>query len=381
MTEPRDSITIISVGYGSWDYLRFLAFTAEKLAESGWKEWLLIDNSPGEAQADLLRSLPRARVLPRALALPCYEKAVKYEHGYGQDYACSVNALYRSVETEYTLLLDPDVAFVRKGWDRVLVEEMEVNGFDAVGGPYNPYRWRKYQGLPSVAFLFVRTQLLKQHDFDFGSYSNNPLSRWFEYLMSHWYGYYTGRGWSKLRRSLVEGRSGHGDSNDLLGRGAEYLVGHRDRCYTERAWRKLVEGRSQDAGWRLPRLFKSAGAKTLAFDMPLEGNIDEAAAGTLVVGKRGARGYIRPGPGILRPEDKAEHIYDEFWHRGEPFATHHLASTQSQSGGGKGWLSDKTRLWSSRIMEYAGLSYKELDGYLVPEATAPGETSGEGGRS
>ena len=64
-----------------WDYLRFLAFTAEKLADSGWKEWLLIDNSPGEAEADLLRSLPRARVLPRELALPCYEKAVKYEHG------------------------------------------------------------------------------------------------------------------------------------------------------------------------------------------------------------------------------------------------------------------------------------------------------------
>ena len=121
MTEPRDSITIISVGYGSWDYLRFLAFTAEKLAESGWKEWLLIDNSPGEAQADLLRSLPRARVLPRALALPCYEKAVKYEHGYGQDYACSVNALYRSVETEYTLLLDPDEPRARAG--RLLVSK------------------------------------------------------------------------------------------------------------------------------------------------------------------------------------------------------------------------------------------------------------------
>ena len=373
--EPNESITIICVSYKSWDYLRFLAFTAEKLADSGWKEWLFIDNSPGEAQAGLLRLLPKARVLPKELALPCYEKAVKYEHGYGQDYACSVNALYQSVETEYTLLLDPDVALVRKGWDRVLVEEIEVNGFDVVGGPYNPYRWRKYQGLPSVAFLFARTRLLKENNFDFGSYSNNPLSRWFEYLTAHWYGYYTGRVWSKLRRSQSAG------SNAILSRGAEYLVRHRDQCYTERAWRSLVEGRSQDAGWRLPHLFKSTGAKTLAFDMPLEGNIDEKSAGSLVVGKRGARGYIRPGPGIFRTEDKAEHIYDEFWHRGEPFGSHHLGSAGLQKAGGKGWRSDKTRLWCSRIMEYTGLSYEELDGYLVPEAMVREESSGEGRRS
>ena len=330
MSDPRDTVTLITVGYRSWDYLRFFAFTASRLADRGWKEWLLIDNTPEEAEAKLLAKLPGAWVLPRSLSDDCLRRSRHFRFGHGQDHACSVNALYRQVTTEYTLLVDPDVALLRGSWDRVLVDEMERGGYDAVGAPYNPYKWQKYRGYPTVIFLFVRTRLLQDSAFDFRSYSGNPVADRFEYSL------------------------------------------HRYQRVLNRYVPELVRGSSRDAGWRLPRLFRSRRASTLSFGVPFIRDVDEHFPGRLQRVKP-KDSFQRPGPGLFQASDLVAGDYDEFWHQGALFATHH-----GGSGGAAGWASEKSRIWSSRVLDYLSVDRARFDEYLADD-TAQRETGSMAG--
>jgi hypothetical protein len=325
MSDPRDTVTLITVGYRSWDYLRFLAFTGSRVAESGWKEWLLIDNTLEEAEAEMLARLPGARVLPKGSAADCLRRSRHSPGGHSQDYACSVNALYQQVTTEYTLLVDPDIALLRGSWDRVLVDEIERNGYDAIGGPYNPYKWQKYAGYPSVIFLFIRTKLLQDTGFDFRSYFGNPIADRFQYFL------------------------------------------HRYQRILNRYVPEVVRGRSRDTGWQLPRLFRSRRAATLSFGVPFIRDVDEHFPGRLQRVKP-KHFFQRPGSGLFQAEDLVAGVYDEFWHQDALFATHH-----GGSGGAGGWASEKSRIWSSKVLDYLNVERSEFDDYL-PGAPAPGET-------
>ena len=318
---PNESLSLLTVSYYSWDYIRFLSFTAENLAESGWKEWLIIDNTPNEAQAELLSRLPRVRLLPKGLTEPCLSKAPRYQDGHSQDYACAVNQLYKHVETEYALLIDPDVAILRRSWDKILIDEMESTGYDAIGAPYHPYKWQKYAGYPCVIFLFMRAKLLQDSDFDFCSYSRNPISRRFEYFL------------------------------------------HRYQYLINRFYPQIVRGSSQDVGWRLPHLFRANHSRTTTFDIPFIKDIDYYYEGPLQKVKP-KDVFTRPGDGLFSSEDIFGSDYEEFWHQSALFATHHGAASQDIKSGKTGWESDKTQLWFSRIMDYTGLSTDNFVEYL-----------------
>jgi hypothetical protein len=325
MSDPRDTVTLITVGYHSWNYLRFLAFTASRLADSGWKEWLLIDNTPEETEAELLSSLPGARVFPQSLADDGLRSSRRFPQGHLQGYATSVNALYREVTTEYTLLVDPDIALLRGSWDRVLVDEMERNGYDAVGAPYNPYKWQKYTGYPSVIFLLVRTRLLQDSGFDFRSYSGNAVTDRVEYLM------------------------------------------YRNQGFINRWLPELVRGRSRDAGWRLPHLFRSRRATTLSFGVPFIRDVEEHFPGRLRRVKP-RNPFERPGKGLFQAKDMVAGDYDEFWHKGALFATHHGGSWDVA-----GWASEKSHIWSTKVLDYLDAKRPEFDEYLA-DTTALRET-------
>ena len=341
MSDPRESITLLTVNYYSWNYIRFLSFTAEKLAERGWKEWLMMDNSPDEAQANLLRKLPTVRVLPAELARPCIAKAPYYKNGlYKNDYSCAVNELYKRVTTEYTLLIDPDVALLQKGWDSILMEEMESNGYDAIGGPYHPRKWRQYAGYPCVIFLFIRTRLLQESNFDFCAYSNNPVSsRWEVFL-------------------------------------------HKRQSLINRFYPPLIRGSSQDAGWRLPQLFRNYHSKTETFDVPFISDVDNHFPGPLARVKP-KETFSRPSRGLFEEDDIYDTEYEEFWHRGNLFATHRGRSSprdaelgQYLSAGGR-WAPGQPQFWFSKVMEYTGLDIEELDSYMQEEP-ATREAGGDG---
>ncbi len=225
--------------------------------------------------------------------------------------------MYREVTTEYTLLVDPDVALLRGSWDRVLVDEMERHGYDAVGAPYNPYKWQKYAGDPSVIFLFIRTKLLQETGFDFRSYSGNPITDRFEYLL------------------------------------------HRKQGRINRWLPELVRGRSRDAGWRLPHLFRSRRAATLSFGVPFIRDVAEHFPGRLRRVKP-RDPFQRPKNGLFQANDMVAGDYDEFWHAGALFATHH-----GGSGGAAGWASEKSRIWSSKVLDYLNAGRAEFDEYLA----------------
>lgn len=343
-TEPQEALTLLSVGYYSWNYMRFLAFTASRLAESGWKEWLIMDNTPGEAEAALLRTLPGARVLPQALAEPSVRKAPYYKSGlWKNDYSCAVNVLYKEVKTKYTLLIDPDVALLRRGWDRALVDEMERQGYDAIGAPYHPRKWRNYTGYPCVIFLLIRTELLQESNLDFCAYSNNPLSSRWDLLLQKRYPYFLNR-------------------------------------FTWRLTAPMVQGTSQDAGWRLPHLFRARHAKTKTFDIPFIRDVDYNFPGSLQRVKP-TNIFRRPDRGLFESADFFDTEYEEFWHAGALLATHRGRSSprdaevfQHLARQGR-WAPGKAELWFTKVLEYTGLSVEEFGDYAATAAMPSGTSS------
>lgn len=318
MNSPSEDLTLVTVNYHSWPYLKLLALTAERLCDDGWAEWLLLDNTEGEEQRDLLEALPGSRVLNQERRVKWLSEAPQLPGGHTQDHASALNALYREVDTKWTLITDPDVAFLAEGWDEQLLRYAEKSGLDAIGAPYHPRKWQKFRGYPCVIFLLVRTELLRENDFDFRSYSLNPLSRLWEWGLHH--------------------------------------VQHKVKLL----FPEILQGFSQDTGWRLQRLFEGPEVETETFDIPFIRDPETYYHGAL---KR-----IQPNTIYERPHDQlfgeADLIgteFEEFWWNDQLFATHHVASVH---GPNSGWTSEKSQAWAQSIFDYLDLEPETHERYL-----------------
>lgn len=85
-----------------------------------------------------------------------------YRHG------VVLNELISYMNNEYGMFLDQDVAFLMKGWDTIMINELNKDKVQAVGVEHS--NKQKYLNFPCIVMSMFRNQLIKDLQVDFRPY-------------------------------------------------------------------------------------------------------------------------------------------------------------------------------------------------------------------
>lgn len=153
------SITVLTVSWNSAEFLQGLI--KNLLAKAGSPDslhFLVIDNSNGlETELLNLKSITDSlKIMPHDVGdlknLSAHASALNYG--------------FNHVDTDFILVIDPDVHVFKKGWDTFLIEEIRKKQLDTIGTAYPPWWLGTYHNFPSPIFCFSKTSSLQKIDAD-----------------------------------------------------------------------------------------------------------------------------------------------------------------------------------------------------------------------
>ncbi len=150
----KKDITILSVSFNSSIHLKRLIDNF--LLKSSHKEnikFLIIDNTGGKDKS-----------LSILLNNPCQIRILKIKNRFKQRSLSHASALdfgLGHVDTQYTLIVDPDIHIFYKNWDEFCLEKMRGNYPTVLGAPYPQWKLGKVHDYPSVVFMFFKTNLVQ----------------------------------------------------------------------------------------------------------------------------------------------------------------------------------------------------------------------------
>ena len=148
-------ITIISVSYNSGEHLgRLFDNLNVKAKHKKNLKYLVVDNTNGQDQQ--LKNF-----FPDNLDLTIIQN-----NGEGIQrsisHASGLDAGLKVSDTEYTLIIDPDVHVFRSNWDSLCMDFLNEREKRIVGAPYPNWKLGKVHDYPSVVFMFFRTLEIKK---------------------------------------------------------------------------------------------------------------------------------------------------------------------------------------------------------------------------
>jgi len=147
-------ITIITVNWYSSEYLAELfANLAQKAASPDNLKVLIIDNTNGK---DTTINRLKTPLMHSIIPFESRDMKSSLAHAAALDYAMNF------IETDYTLVIDPDVYVFKKDWDKFCINELNASDAAAAGAPYPGWKLGKYHDFPSPVFCFFRTKMLKK---------------------------------------------------------------------------------------------------------------------------------------------------------------------------------------------------------------------------
>lgn len=210
-------ITVASVSWRSSAFLYDLFINLLALAEQPETICFLVADNTGGTD-DKLRALgvPGLTIVP----VDTSGEHMSVAHAIG------LNALMTHLETPYALIVDPDVAMFRAGWDSVLQVMLDSHDTVAAGAPYPGWKLGKYHDFPSPPLAFWQTDKLLSLVPDWRPYARSV----------------GGRSADLVRRQLLQA-SKFLDRNVLRLPPRRYLIGHRVE--------QLVGIASKDTGWEI----------------------------------------------------------------------------------------------------------------------------------
>ena len=152
--ESDRNISVILINWFSGEFLSELVPNLRKRAfDPSQLHFIVVDNTGGkDPEMDRLRKTLDIDEL--------ITNTPPYSNG-SEAHACGIEAGFTSVNSPYTLILDPDVHVFQTDWDSCLVQALEDNNAAAIGAPYPAWKLGKYHNFPSPIFCFARTQALR----------------------------------------------------------------------------------------------------------------------------------------------------------------------------------------------------------------------------
>jgi hypothetical protein len=144
-------ITIVSVSWWSTAYLEPLLSNLRAKARDAARLRVIVVDNTGGSDPDLAR-LADVDLVP----FTANERNGSRAHGRALDFAMP------RIETEYALVIDPDVHVFYSGWDALCISALEQRRALAIGAPYPAWKIGKYHDFPSPPFCFFRTEGLRR---------------------------------------------------------------------------------------------------------------------------------------------------------------------------------------------------------------------------
>ncbi len=160
---PDQSLTVLSVKYGSSQLLKRNAALVRRLNPSAAYTWIAVNNDlePGFAADASFRVIPGAT------------RRLRGDRG-SYHHAAGLMLGLAEVRTRFVLLLDHDFFVVRPGWIADLLEHMQVRRLGFFGSVWHG-RW-SYQprDFPSVHFLLIDLEQVPVAELDFTPGMDEP---------------------------------------------------------------------------------------------------------------------------------------------------------------------------------------------------------------
>jgi hypothetical protein len=151
----KSDITILTVSWFSADLiLSVIACLTEKAETPSNLNFLIIDNSNGR---DLeLNNLNFKGV--QWEIIPNNPDPLKslYAHASGLNLGISL------IETEYVMIIDPDIHFFKQNWDTFFKQELNTHNLDFAGTAYPSWWLGTYHNFPSPICLFAKRDALQK---------------------------------------------------------------------------------------------------------------------------------------------------------------------------------------------------------------------------
>jgi hypothetical protein len=227
-------ITIVTVNWHSAGWIRRLLDNLLRKASGRNSLRALVLDNTGGGDPDL--------AAVEAVGIPCTNRPVDCRGLTGsRAHARALNEATELVQTEFVLIVDPDVHVFAAGWDSFCIEALSAQNVAAIGAPYPRWKVGKYHDFPSPVFCFFRQDLTSQLPMDWRPYNDCP---------------WCNAGVFALRQI---GRLG-----GLLNR-RMYERSAAARAYANSAER-LLGTFSQDTGWRIAQAARQRKLVSVIFD-------------------------------------------------------------------------------------------------------------------
>ncbi len=116
-------------------------------------KFLIIDNTDGKDRFlyNVFKNFRQIRILKNKNRF----KQRSLSHASGLDFGL------RHVDTDFTLIVDPDIHIFYKDWDEFCLKKMQGNRPTVIGAPYPQWKLGKVHDYPSVIFMFFQTSLIQ----------------------------------------------------------------------------------------------------------------------------------------------------------------------------------------------------------------------------
>ena len=159
-------ITVCSVNWYSYDLLFKLFNNLNSKSHFPEKiKYLVIDNTNGKDD-----NLAWLYTLPLPIKIIHYnpqEKHGSFAHAAALNYALSI------IDTEFTLITDPDVYIFKENWDQYMVQLIDRKKLYAIGTTFPEWQLGKFHNFPNAVFCLFKTEQFRKINATWSPYSKN----------------------------------------------------------------------------------------------------------------------------------------------------------------------------------------------------------------
>lgn len=173
--KAKPSLTVFTVSWFSTEFIESLFLNLNDKAKFPERiEYWIIDNTKGEDQSI-------SRLTQIGLPVKIYPNDTKGETG-SFAHASGLNFALSVLQTEFSLVIDPDVYVFKDNWDCFCIDEMNNKNYSAIGLTFPQWQLGKYHNFPNSVFCLFRTKDFKRLNADWTPYSKNPLVTFYNFV-------------------------------------------------------------------------------------------------------------------------------------------------------------------------------------------------------
>ncbi len=165
-------ITVVTVNWYSVDLIKALLKNLYCKSQNAQEiMFRIIDNTNGADKA--IEELRKLDIKCEIIHLDTKGLLSSAGHAYALDH------VFNMIDTEFTLVIDPDVHVFMNNWDTFCINGVKDDNVLAIGAPYPSWKIGKYHNFPSPIFCFFPTDRVRQMKCKWKPHSNYKIADYY----------------------------------------------------------------------------------------------------------------------------------------------------------------------------------------------------------